>query len=342
MLVDSARSSDLFIPEPTPIAEGTQRNWASREQPYAQTICPASEDNVIEVSHSIQHAPTPVQVLSLSRNQDTILQQARIDEPFAKPKRGLSAYNLFFQKERKNLVRLQEQQGSNKSCGIGFADMARIIAKKWKALDRKQKAQYQHVADKDSARYEREISKWKQRETQRELALWKRSQRAQGMTTKTPTSVNDLQSMRMRGMTAPVPNQSKTTETAPTNSWNEEGHNPMEEFSPLPLQAGEPSMHEVESMIRTRLPPVERLQGPFPAIPRSADRMPNDHTASALREVSSMPEPPREETFTQNTPSSTDPREPLMMRSQHEEETLLRNAWETLNMSMTMGSSSRS
>jgi len=97
-----------------------------------------------------------------------------------KPKRPLSAYNIFFQHEREKIVtnapdtpvtleslkidstRKLKKRRHRKSHGkIGFADLARKIAEKWKTLDKESRSVFEACALKEKARYQKEISEWK-------------------------------------------------------------------------------------------------------------------------------------------------------------------------------------
>eukprot|EP00523_Entomoneis_sp_CCMP467_P008515 CAMPEP_0168739038 /NCGR_PEP_ID=MMETSP0724-20121128/11246_1 /TAXON_ID=265536 /ORGANISM="Amphiprora sp., Strain CCMP467" /LENGTH=278 /DNA_ID=CAMNT_0008786407 /DNA_START=59 /DNA_END=895 /DNA_ORIENTATION=+ len=83
-----------------------------------------------------------------------------------RPKRSLSAYNLFFQAQRKELLdALPSTQGKKprKSHGkMGFALMARTISGRWKEISREDKKYFEGLAAVDMARYEREMAIWKE------------------------------------------------------------------------------------------------------------------------------------------------------------------------------------
>ena len=70
----------------------------------------------------------------------------------SKPKRPLCGYNFFFQQERQILLanRPVRPEGvpRNGHGKMGFAEMARTIAAKWKQLDREQKEQFNLWANK--------------------------------------------------------------------------------------------------------------------------------------------------------------------------------------------------
>jgi len=92
-------------------------------------------------------------------------------KPKDMPRRPLSAYNLFFQSERKKLLtnRVGQEQDVNsteprKPHGLGFGGMARRIAKKWKELDGPSRAVYEEGAKVEKIRYKREVRVWKKKE----------------------------------------------------------------------------------------------------------------------------------------------------------------------------------
>eukprot|EP00547_Thalassionema_nitzschioides_P004390 CAMPEP_0194198968 /NCGR_PEP_ID=MMETSP0156-20130528/165_1 /TAXON_ID=33649 /ORGANISM="Thalassionema nitzschioides, Strain L26-B" /LENGTH=272 /DNA_ID=CAMNT_0038923801 /DNA_START=87 /DNA_END=905 /DNA_ORIENTATION=+ len=89
----------------------------------------------------------------------------RPKEKSDKPKRALSAYNLFFQSERVKILNetSQPRHKPRRSHGkIGFAALARSVADKWKTLPAKEKAKFETVALKEKERYEKEVEVWNQ------------------------------------------------------------------------------------------------------------------------------------------------------------------------------------
>lgn len=105
------------------------------------------------------------------------------DQVLTKPKRPLSAYNIFFKHEREKLVsnapdtpdkpvtieslkvdphRKPKKRRHRKSHGkIGFADLARTIADKWKSLDAESRKVFEACAAKEKERYQEEVKKYK-------------------------------------------------------------------------------------------------------------------------------------------------------------------------------------
>jgi len=102
-----------------------------------------------------------------------------------KPKRPLSAYNLFFKDEREfllNEIREEDKDGSSedgdkkpsgtsKNSGrrkphgkLGFEQMAKIIAKKWREIEPGHLEHYQRQAEMDKQRYKAEMEVWNQQQ----------------------------------------------------------------------------------------------------------------------------------------------------------------------------------
>ena len=77
----------------------------------------------------------------------------------AKPKRPVSAYNLFFKKRRRELV-VDDRT-------ITFSKIGKIIGKEWQETCEKERAQYQRLAKRDQLRYRQEIAIWTKEQRQR-------------------------------------------------------------------------------------------------------------------------------------------------------------------------------
>jgi hypothetical protein len=105
---------------------------------------------------------------------DKSLSSKEMDEKERKPKRPLSSYNLFFQNERKEILKATPERDGVKprrSHGkIGFADLARNIAANWKSIDPDSRARFDKLAAKDKERYKTEMDEWKkQQELQKQM-----------------------------------------------------------------------------------------------------------------------------------------------------------------------------
>jgi hypothetical protein len=117
----------------------------------------------------------------------------KINKNKDKPKRPLSAYNIFFKHTRSRIVEGFSEEGTveetiqsiegivanstetrrhRKTHGqISFGDLARRIADKWKTIGKNQKALFDHYASLDMKRYRRDVAIWKAKKEREALAI---------------------------------------------------------------------------------------------------------------------------------------------------------------------------
>lgn len=88
-------------------------------------------------------------------------------KPKDMPRRPLSGYNIFFKEQRENILTMaREESGSKskkakKSPGIGFANLAKRIASKWKEIPPESRTPYKAQADIEKDRYNKEMLVWR-------------------------------------------------------------------------------------------------------------------------------------------------------------------------------------
>ncbi|KAL7562599.1 hypothetical protein ACA910_002708 [Epithemia clementina (nom. ined.)] len=130
------------------------------------------EDAGTEEQRAMRSPSSQSQLLSPSFAQD---EQEFVDlHEQNRPKRPLSAYNLFFQEQRQKMLaeRARRIQGmppvrrrGAPGCKIGFAEMAKTVAAKWKGIEPHNRAKFDQLALIEKARYKREMEEWKQEAT---------------------------------------------------------------------------------------------------------------------------------------------------------------------------------
>jgi hypothetical protein len=104
-------------------------------------------------------AATPVKSETSSSNvdiQDPTGQKRRKKDPSA-PKAPLNGYLVYFNKERTEMHQRQPH--------IGFGELTKIIANKWKELPGDEKQRYTVEAEMDKERYVKEMADYKKTET---------------------------------------------------------------------------------------------------------------------------------------------------------------------------------
>mmetsp|Transcript_27620 Transcript_27620/g.64814 ORF Transcript_27620/g.64814 Transcript_27620/m.64814 type:complete len:653 (+) Transcript_27620:281-2239(+) len=219
----SSNASDDQLPQ-HPVAEDTQSNpqastgffsYATEPTGSSSSFNPSfsfggaaqhamldEEESYIAAEHGIL-APWSARAAGLfgdmmeQSNEDEKTRKAARKKPKDKPKRPLSAYNIFFREERGRILEsraaarggsrgegdqddaasLADSDGSGQSGGsnnndinninklavhrkIGFESLAKLIGRRWQQLDADSMAVYKSKASVDMERYQREMDVW--------------------------------------------------------------------------------------------------------------------------------------------------------------------------------------
>jgi len=148
-------------------------------------------------------------------------------KPKDMPKRPLSAYNLFFKSEREQLIRSASldtkpaatKTGKHKAessstklsqtAGIGFANLAKTIAAKWKTLSESEKAPFEERAAIDKQRYDEAVAEWRLKKKKEEAA---KPSPAEGSSTELPSSPEGMDassshSIEVEHLESPYPSE---------------------------------------------------------------------------------------------------------------------------------------
>ena len=117
------------------------------------------------------------------------VKQRKFQRKVGKPKRPLSAYNLFFKDERAKMLAAQgtgedeeseassedkkkapsqENDRKKKRSGIGFAEMAQVISAQWKKIEGETLTKYKDKAAVDMQRYRKEMDEFNHKQQQQE------------------------------------------------------------------------------------------------------------------------------------------------------------------------------
>ena len=112
----------------------------------------ASPHGCATSSSGVRNAGYKSRVSKLSTTKSTKKAYKGKGKKSDKPKRPLSAYNLFFHHERKHLLDrlpVRPQGKPRRSHGkMGFVQMVRLMGKKWKALGSETKSVFEAMAAK--------------------------------------------------------------------------------------------------------------------------------------------------------------------------------------------------
>lgn len=141
-----AITSSTDIEEPEPIKKSASSDALSR-------LSPLDEGDLFDQQESSsQRTSAPKRAID-----DFLPVVRRKKKPKSLPKRPLSAYNLYFQKLRAELVESSDQK-------LGFDELGKIVGKRWRTLPEEEREVLQELAVQDSERYRREMEEHKKRE----------------------------------------------------------------------------------------------------------------------------------------------------------------------------------
>jgi len=108
--------------------------------------------------------------ITAKENKKSGSKKSDVDD--GRPRRPLTSYNIFFQIERKRIMQEQRASGvapmenkhnpkrNGKHANVGFANLARIVAARWKSLGPDTKRWLDEQAWLDKERYRREMEEW--------------------------------------------------------------------------------------------------------------------------------------------------------------------------------------
>jgi hypothetical protein len=182
----------------------------------------------------------------------------RKKKPKGMPKRPLSAYNLFFQKERLNVIEDHAER-------VTFEDLGRSIGQRWRALSQPDRIEYEKLAEVEVERYRKERDAYDDSKRNKQLQRMSR-----------PIDDNDTGTGTGSG-TGMAMDTNATVETRETNTFLPAGPPPISppvvaQLPPAPAPAPATAMYNTASR-----PPPPGLMSPFPFYPGMAITLPDQY-----------------------------------------------------------------
>lgn len=158
----------------------TEQLWEQQTKNTTQNSVSDKSSTCTEASFESIDARTkrvPVMILPSRRNElskgVTTSSGQQLFANNAKPKRPLSAYNLFFRHERAKIVGIpvgsspvnkgQKRRHVTSHGKIGFSELGRLIGKRWKQLNRVELQYFESLAAKEKRVYEIKLREYHRR-----------------------------------------------------------------------------------------------------------------------------------------------------------------------------------
>jgi hypothetical protein len=125
--------------------EKRSRNGTHKNNEKRQGTCYQQYNTTIYHHHHHCHRP-------LTGTMSTFL------EPYKKPTRPLTAYNIFFHDQRQII---QEETMRTTGSKAHFTEVTKIVGSRWRKLGQEDRLHYKKLAAKDKQRYAVELVQWK-------------------------------------------------------------------------------------------------------------------------------------------------------------------------------------
>lgn len=134
----------------------------------------------------------------------------RWKKPKDRPKRPLSAYNIFFQHERQTLRDVRMLPYADHADGtLGFAGLAKHVSTKWKNLDQGSKLAYEKLAAVAKEKYFVSLDQWKKEKEEKETT--------EGTYKLTSTEVSKTEADIAVSTASPVKSEPAVMQQSPNN-----------------------------------------------------------------------------------------------------------------------------
>jgi len=165
---DTAQYSSVLLDHQPPILDEQRNTTTASINPCQASSAPAK----LMTTASASSSKSKVRILRAAAAATSISKTKQVKRPKnGRPKRALTAYNLFFKDQREQILADLRQQGdpdnarhesSTDRASIGFEEMGKRIAVKWKKLDSSMRRSYETRAKAEKQKYNAELADYMQ------------------------------------------------------------------------------------------------------------------------------------------------------------------------------------